>query len=143
APRIDRRHRRAWPLVDDAQTHLLHQPADPLAAHDVALAAQMPHHLPGAIERRAHVLLVHQTHQHQVELTLTRRLVVEPRPANRHQLTLASDWQRGVLAVDHLPPPIDAQRPKAFAKKSRSTTSWPIFACNFSTSASGVFTRHR
>ena len=29
-------------------------------------------------------------------------------------------------AVDHLTPPLYAQRPKAFSKKSRSTLSWPI-----------------
>ena len=37
---------------------------------------------------------------------------------------------------DHRPPPVQAHRPKAFAKKSRSTTSWPILAWSFSTSAS-------
>src|SRR5512145_3304878 len=82
------------------------------------------------------MLLVEQTHQRQVELGLARGPVVEPRAADRHQLTLASNRQRGMHAVDHLPPPIDAQRPKAFAKKSRSTISCPILACSFSMSAS-------
>ena len=32
-------------------------------------------------------------------------------------------------------PSSHTHRPKAFAKKSRSTTNWPILACNFVTSA--------
>nr|CAM77516.1 hypothetical protein MGR_1981 [Magnetospirillum gryphiswaldense MSR-1] len=41
-----------------------------------------------------------------------------------------------MAGLDHLPPSLDAHRPKALDKKSRSTTSWPIFACNLATSAS-------
>jgi len=41
-----------------------------------------------------------------------------------------------VIGINHHSPPIQAQRSKAFAKKSRSTTSWPILACSFVTSAS-------
>ena len=41
-----------------------------------------------------------------------------------------------VTEFDHCLPPIQAQRSKALAKKSRSTTSWPILACSFVTSAS-------
>jgi hypothetical protein len=44
-----------------------------------------------------------------------------------------------MIGLDHLPPPFDAHRPEAFAKKSRSTSSWPILACSFSTSASVDF----
>jgi hypothetical protein len=36
-----------------------------------------------------------------------------------------------VVAVDQLPPSIDTRRPETFAKKFRSTISWPILACNF------------
>src|SRR5689334_16401147 len=98
----------------------------------------MPSHLPCAVMGRVHVLLVDEPHQRQIEFGLTRRLVVEPRPADPNQLALASNRQRRMAAVDHLPPSIDAQRPKAFAKKSRSTTNWPIFACSFSMSSSRV-----
>ena len=34
-----------------------------------------------------------------------------------------------MTGIDHRLPPIQTQRPKAFDKKSRSTTSWPILAC--------------
>jgi hypothetical protein len=44
-----------------------------------------------------------------------------------------------VHRLDHLAPPIEAHRPEVFAKKSRSTTSRPIFACRVSTSASAAF----
>jgi hypothetical protein len=49
----------------------------------------------------------------------------------------ATTWS-DIIKAD-LPPAFDAHRPKAFAKKSRSTTSCPIFACSFSPSASNAF----
>lgn len=44
--------------------------------------------------------------------------------------------QNEAALTDHRSPPVHAHRPKAFAKKSRSTTSCPILACSFSTSLS-------
>src|SRR3954468_11462327 len=46
-----------------------------------------------------------------------------------------------MTGLDHRLPPIQAQRSKAFAKKSRSTTSWPILACSFVNSASRFCSR--
>src|SRR5215204_2420484 len=46
-----------------------------------------------------------------------------------------------MTGIDHCLPPIQAQRSKAFDKKSRSTTSWPILACSFVSSASRFCSR--
>ena len=40
------------------------------------------------------------------------------------------------MAGDQLAPLLQAHRPDALAKKSRSTRSWPILACSFSISVS-------
>src|SRR5260221_10232868 len=48
-----------------------------------------------------------------------------------------------MTGVDHRLPPIPAQRSKAFDKKSRSTTSWPILACSFVSSASRFRSRSK
>src|ERR1700760_1131898 len=133
------RNRRPRPLVDRLQPHLGHQPPHPLAANRIAFAPQMPGHLGGAIPRRLQKLTVNQPHQLQVQRGLSGWLVIEPRPAGRNQLTLSHDRQLGVLRVNHLSPPLDAHRPEAFAKKSCSTTNWPIFACSRSISASDDF----
>jgi hypothetical protein len=36
---------------------------------------------------------------------------------------MARNREPGVSGVDHLPPSLDTHRPKAFAKKSRSTSN--------------------
>src|SRR5271155_3500919 len=71
-----------------------------------------------------------------VLLALAGRLPIERRPRDRRQFALADNREPWMIGVDHGPPPIKAQRSKAFAKKSRSTTSWPILACSFVISAS-------
>jgi transposase len=48
---------------------------------------------------------------------------LEPRPTYRYQFTLANHRQLRVLGFDDLPSPLDAHRPEAFAKKSRSTSN--------------------
>src|SRR3954454_6389014 len=96
----------------------------------------MPCHLARAIPRRLQELPVNQPHQFQVQRRLPSRLIVEPGPADRDQLALPHDRELGVVRVNHLPPPLDAHRPEALAKKSRSTTNWPILACSFSISTS-------
>jgi len=57
--------------------------------------------------------------------------VVESRAADRHQLALPHDGQPRMRRFDHLTPAFDTHRPKAFAKKSRSTTNCPIFDRQF------------
>src|SRR6185312_14372631 len=101
----------------------------------------MPRHLPRPIPRRLQELLVEQPHQRQVLRRLRRRRAVERRAADRYQCALPYDRQARVPGLDHRPPPVHAHRPKAFAKKSRSTTSWPILACSFSTSPSRALIR--
>ena len=58
-----------------------------------------------------------------VLFALRRRLPVERRARDRYQLALAHDREPWMTGFDHRLPPIQAQRSKALAKKSRSTTS--------------------
>src|SRR5690606_21752727 len=89
-----------------------------------------------AIPRRFHEGLVDDAHQFEVLGRLAGGLTIERRPRDRDQFALAADREPFVIGIDHHSPPIQAQRSKALAKKSRSTTSWPILACSFVTSAS-------
>src|SRR5258707_9047599 len=112
-------------------------------SHDMHLEAQagtsdMSRHLPRAVPRRLQELLVDQPHENQVLSALRGGLPVERGARDRHQLALAHDREPWMTGVDHRLPPIPAQRSKAFDKKSRSTTSWPILACSFVSSASGA-----
>ena len=50
------------------------------------------------------------------------------RAADPRQRALPHQAEPDVFGIDHRSPPIHAQRSKAVAKKSRSTTSSPIFA---------------
>jgi hypothetical protein len=96
----------------------------------------MPRHLASTVERAFQERLVDKPHQREVLLALARRRAVERGPRDRHQLALPDDGEPLVTGIDHHLPPIKAQRSKALAKKSRSTTSCPILACSFVTSAS-------
>src|SRR5258706_10821860 len=88
-------------------------------------------------------LTVDQPHENQVLSALRRGLPVERGARDRHQLALAHDREPCMTGVDHRLPPIPAQRSKAFDKKSRSTTSWPILACSFVSSASRFRSRSK
>ena len=66
---------------------------------------------------------------------LTRRHVIIAGPADQQQFALPDDRHVRMVALHQFTPPRHAQRPEAFAKKSRSTSSWPIVACKRSTSA--------
>src|SRR5690606_1914301 len=123
-------------LVDRRQADRAHQPPDTLAADAPALAAQVPRHLTRAIPGRFHEGPVDDTHQLKILRALASGLAVERGSRDRDQLALATDREPFVIGINHHSPPIQAQRSKALAKKSRSTTSWPILACSFVTSAS-------
>src|SRR5678816_1096812 len=110
-------------LIDRRQTHLGHQPADAMTTNAPAVATQMPDHLTRTVPRCLQELLVDQTHQSERCRALHRRLTVERRAADRCQLALAYDREPWMIGFDHCLPPIQAQRSKALAKKSRSTTS--------------------
>src|SRR5215471_13770764 len=79
-----------------------------------------------------------------VDLPHQRQIVViggAPRPIqagarNSKQRAPAADRQRIVLAADELTSVRGAHLPDLLAKKSRSTMSWPILACNRSISRS-------
>src|SRR3990172_5712936 len=96
----------------------------------------MPRHLACAVQRHLEKGLVDEPHEFEVLRPLARRLPLERRPRDRHEFILAHDGESCVIATGRRLPPIKVQRSKAFAKKSRSTTSWPILACSFVTSAS-------
>src|ERR1019366_8396421 len=135
-PVLGVRDRRARLLIDRRKAHLGHQPPHPHPAHAIAPPAKMPGHLARAVPGRLQERLVDQPHQLQVQRGLARRLVVEGRSAGRHQRALPPNRQPRMVRLDHLSPPVHAQRPKALDKKSRSTTSWPILACSLSISPS-------
>jgi hypothetical protein len=44
--------------------------------------------------------------------------------------TLLNYAESGMIGLDHALPPGVTHRPKAFAKKYRSTVSWPMFSCS-------------
>src|SRR3546814_8305014 len=75
--------------------------------------------IPGHVEERR----VNHAHQRQRVLGLRDRRVIIGRPTDRQQPALRRDRQVLVSRFDHRPPPVDAHRPKALAKKSRSTRS--------------------
>jgi hypothetical protein len=110
-------------LVDRRKTHLGHQPADAMTTNAPAVATQVPGHLTRTVPRCLQELLVDQTHQSKRCLALHRRLTVERRATDRCQLALAHNREPWMIRFDHCLPPIQAQRSKALAKKSRSTTS--------------------
>ena len=75
-------------------------------------------------------LLVDLTHEVQVPLAFSHRLVVHRGAADTQQSALLDHTEPGMVGND-LPFPSDsAHFPKAFAKKSRSTVSCPILACS-------------
>src|SRR5690606_40397467 len=88
--------------------------------------------IPGCL----HEGFIDDAHQFEVLRRLAGGLSIERRPRDRDQFALAADREPVVIGINHHSPPIQAQRSKALAKKSRSTTSWPILACSFVTSAS-------
>ena len=91
----------------------------------------MPGHLPGTIPRSLQKLPVNQAHKLQIQRSLAGALVVVGRPFYREQPALPGNAQALVVpGFDQAFPPGVAQRPKALAKKSRSTVNCPILACS-------------
>lgn len=127
---------RRQPLIDRLQPHLAHQPPAPLSADRMAAPTQMTSHLLRAVPWSFQKLLVDQPHQRQVQRRLCGCRRVERRATDANEFTLPSDREPGVVGFDHFAPPADAQHPEARLERSRSTTSWPIIACSFSTSPS-------
>jgi hypothetical protein len=123
-------------LIDRRQADLAHQTPHPLAADAPAQPPQMPCHLAGAVERALQEHLVDEPHEGEVLWALVRRRAIERGAGDGDQLALPDNGEPLVIGIDHHLPPIQAQRSKALAKKSRSTTNCPILACSFVTSAS-------
>ncbi len=110
-------------------------------------------HHPAARERILHVKLINPTHQFEIIITGGTRLVIETAAADPEQIGLTREAQL-VVTVGHffaLPNrPALASFHRAYAappgprslfnpKKSFSSVSWPIFACNDLMSISGSF----
>src|SRR6195952_3560190 len=125
-------------LVDRTQPHPAHQPDNPVSTNSMAQPVQVPHHLPRAVMRAVQERLVDEPHQCQRRRTLADRLIVAAGTADLEQRALPHDREVGMRSGHHLPPPFHTHRPETFAKKSRSTTSWPILACSRVNSASPV-----
>ena len=119
-------------LVDSRQSHHLHQTADPLAIDGMPKPSQVPCHLPGSVPRGFEVLFVYQAHQFQVFRAFAHRLVVVGRSIDREQFALPGNTELDMAGFNQAFPSGSTQRhfPKAFTKKSRSTVSCPILACN-------------
>ena len=114
--------------VDRLKTQQAHKPAGPSAPDPHPLAAQMPNHLTGAVERILQEQLVDAAHQRQRLLALALRLVVERGAPERQQAALSAQAQRRVVAHNHRAALRPAHRPGPRDKKSRSTISSPILA---------------
>jgi len=122
--------------IDGPKPHLAHQPGHAMATNAMPHTMQMPHHLPCTVIRRFQKGLVDQPHQRKRILALACWPIIVAGTADLQQRALPNNRQPLVLRVDLLAPPFDAHRPEAFAKKSRSTTNWPILACSRDSSAS-------
>ena len=72
----------------------------------------------------------------QIQRRLRCRMPVKRRAGDRNQFALPDHRQVWMLRLDRFPSPIHAHRPETLAKKSRSTTSWPILACSRSNAPS-------
>ena len=97
----------------------------------MALPAQVPCHLPGTVPRGFEMLFVDQAHQFQILRVFAHRLVIVNRSFDREQFTLPGDTESGMVGFNQTFPSgrTQRQRPKALAKKSRSTVSCQILAC--------------
>src|SRR3954452_5275966 len=120
-------------LIDRLDPHQSHQPAHPLTADLMALAAQPRRHPARTVERRPQVLLVDPPHQVQIGRVGRDRLVVHARTGHAQQLALARHRQRTMPAIDHRQPRRPAHGAGLRRKKSRSTVNCPIFSYNSDT----------
>ena len=75
--------------VDGLETHHPHEATNTLPVHLLPLALQPGSHLAHSVERCGQILAVNQLHQDQILLRDSFRLVVETRPADAQQPTLA------------------------------------------------------
>ena len=117
-------------LVDGREPHLTHQAANPLPANPMVLTTQRTAHQPRSVPWGLQELLVNEAHKVQILRTLPDRFVIHRGAADAQQLALPDHTEPGMAGND-LPLPSDSTHfPKAFAKKSRSTVSCPILACN-------------
>lgn len=69
---------------------------------------------------------------------LAAREIVETGACQQQQAALPPDAEIGMVLLHRFLPPTPRMRLEASDKKSRSTTSWPILACGFSTSFSEI-----
>jgi hypothetical protein len=96
-------------------------------------------HYPAACERIVHVQLVDTVHQFQVIIADRARLIIKTAQADPEQISLAREAQL-VISIGHFFAfPNRPALASASRKKSFSSVSWPIFACNDLTSISGSF----
>jgi len=80
-------------------------------------------HLTGSIVRGFQKLLIDQSHELQIQVVLSCGRIIHRGSANPKKITLLADAEPRMIDFDHLLPPGVAHRPKAFAKKSRSTVN--------------------
>ena len=124
-------------LIDRHQPHEAHQSADTMTPAFVIVALHVSGHLARSVPRRLQELLVDDRHEPQVLCALALRLIVQIRRGQREQRALTTHAQLVILA-HHFLPRVPSNWCEASAKKSRSTTSWPILECSFSTIGSAT-----
>ncbi len=74
---------------------------------------------------------IYFSHQNLVHSWLALGRAVQAGAGNAEQIALPDNPERDLAVLHHALPAGDAHRfPQALAKKSRSTVSWPILACN-------------
>jgi len=100
-------------LVDRFQTHEAHQAPNPVTPGTEAVAPQLTHHLPAAVEGAAQKQLVDTAHQSQILRTLALRRVIERRPADREKaaLTAQSSSRGGSARSSPCVPPDSSLEP--------------------------------
>src|SRR5215203_202525 len=115
-------------LINRHQAHGAHEAANAMATDTPALPAQVAGHLPRAVPGCLQELGIDLAHEREIGLALAGRGSVIARACDAEQPALSADREPRVSGLDPAPPPIEAHRPEALDKKSRSTTSSPILA---------------
>ena len=88
----------AGPRINRFQTHLPHQPLNPLPVHRVTLSSQKGRHLPRTIKRRPGILLVNPLHQKEI-IGIDHRLIINTRSGDPQELGLVAKRNLDILFV--------------------------------------------
>jgi hypothetical protein len=116
----------AWNQRGDA--HHAHQPLHVFAVDRMAFALEFERHPSRAVERQIEMQFVDAAHHGEIVRCHRGFGPVDARARQLQQFALAAHGKIIVGRVNHRPSIRRTHRPDLFAKKSRSTVSWPILA---------------